>query len=111
LAFSGRRFRGATLTVASFACLFASPYGLSLLGYYRSTAFNASFSRIVTEWQRSTPSLLTAAFYVLAFVGMWLVGRHGGRVTRYEKIALLLTVIGGMLALRNMVWFCYLALI
>jgi hypothetical protein len=105
------RLRGATLGIGAIVCLFASPYGLSLLGYYRSTAFNASFSRIVTEWQRSTPSLLTAAFYVLAFVGMWLVGRHGGRITRYEKVALLVTVIGGMLALRNMVWFCYLALI
>jgi len=111
LFFERRRLRGATMTLGAIVCLFASPYGLSLLGYYRSTAFNASFSRIVTEWQRSTPSLLTASFYVLAFVGMWLVGRHGGRVTRYEKIALLLTVIGGMLALRNMVWFCYLALI
>jgi len=111
LLFERRRLRGAVLTLAPVACLFASPYGLSLLGYYRDTALNPSFSRIVTEWQRSTPSLLTASFYALAFVGMWLVGRHGGRITRYEKLALLLTLIAGMLALRNMVWFCYLALI
>jgi hypothetical protein len=106
-----RTLRGFVLTLAPLACLFASPYGLSLAGYYRSTAFNPSFSRIVTEWQRATPSLLTASFYAFAFVGMWLVGRHGGRITRYEKLALLITLVGGMLALRNMVWFCYLALI
>jgi hypothetical protein len=111
LLFERQRLRGITLGLGAIACVLASPYGFSLLGYYRSTLFNPSFSRIVTEWQRSTPSLLTASFYALAFVGMWLVGRHGGRLTRFEKCALLLTVVAGMLALRNMVWFCYLAVI
>jgi hypothetical protein len=110
--FIGRqRVRGATLGLGAIVCLFASPYGFALFDYYRSTAFNSSFSRIVTEWQRSTPSLLTAGFYVLAFVAVWLVGRHGGRITRYEKVALLVTLVAGMLALRNMVWFAYLAVI
>ncbi len=106
-----QRFLGSLLTFAPAVCLFASPYGLSLAGYYRATILNPSFSRIVTEWQRSTPSFMTAAFYVLAFVGMWLVGRHGGRITRFEKVALLVTAVGGMLALRNMIWFCLLAVI
>ena len=104
------RTRGALLTIAPFLCLFASPYGLALVGYYRDTAFNPSFARLITEWQRSTPSLLTAWFYVLGFVAIWLLGRYRSRITTFETLALLATFVAGMLTLRNTVWFGYLAL-
>jgi hypothetical protein len=107
----GPRVRGAVLTVAPLACVFASPYGLALVGYYRDTAFNSSFSRLVTEWQRSTPSLLTAWFYILAIAAVWVVVRQRKRLTSFETLALLATFVAGVLTVRNTIWFSYLALI
>jgi hypothetical protein len=111
LVFKGARIRGLVLTFAPAACLFASPYGLALLGYYRNTAFNASFSRLVTEWHWSTPSLLTAWFYILGIAAVWLVARQRNKITTYEALALLATLVAGILTVRNTVWFSYLALI
>jgi hypothetical protein len=111
LLFRGPRLRGAVLTLAPVPCLFASPYGLALLGYYRDTAFNPSFSRLVTEWQRSTPSLLTVWFYILAFAAVWIVVRQRSRLTVFEMLALLATAVAGVLTVRNTIWFSYLALV
>ena len=111
LLFKGPRLRGVVLTLAPVACLFASPYGLALLGYYRNTAFNASFSRLVTEWHWSTPSLLTVWFYILGVTALWLVARQRHAITSYETLALLATLVAGILTVRNTVWFSYLALI
>jgi hypothetical protein len=107
----GPRVRGAVLTLGPFACLFASPYGLALVGYYHHTAFNSSFSRLVTEWHWSTPSLLTAWFYILGVTAVWLIVRQRSRLTAYETLALLATLVAGVLTVRNTVWFSYLALI
>jgi hypothetical protein len=109
--YKGPRLRGAVLLLAPVPCVIASPYGLALFGYYRNTAFNPSFSRLVTEWQPSTPSLLTAWFYILALVAVWVIGRNRKRVTTYETLALLATLVAGVLAFRNTIWFSYLALI
>jgi hypothetical protein len=103
--------RGALLTVAPCLCVFASPYGSSLVHYYSSTAFNSSFGRVVSEWQHSWPSLLTLPFYVLAAVGVWLLLRNRRAVSTFEQLALLLLFLAGVAALRNMVWFSFFALI
>jgi hypothetical protein len=102
--------RGALLTVAPCFCIFASPYGSSLFHYYGSTAFNSSFSRIVSEWQHSWPSLMTLPFYVLAAVCVWLLLRDRRTVSAFEQLALLLLFLAGVAALRNMVWFSFFAL-
>jgi len=103
--------RGALLAVAPCLCVFASPYGSSLLHYYGSTAFNSSFARVVSEWQHSWPSLLTLPFYVLAGAGAWLLLRNRRAVSTFEQLALLLLFVAGVAALRNMVWFSFFALI
>jgi hypothetical protein len=106
-----RRLRGVVLTALPVFCVFASPYGLSLLDYYGSTAFNSSFGRVVTEWGPATPSLLTLPFYALAVAGIWLLRRHRSSLTGFEQLALLMLFAGGVLAVRNMVWFSYLAVV
>jgi hypothetical protein len=90
---------------------FASPYGLALIDYYRSTLFNSGFSALVVEWGPATPSLTTAPFYLLAFAMFWLLGRYGYRLTRFEKLALLLTLLAGLHAMRNMSWFALTSLV
>jgi hypothetical protein len=103
--------RGALLTVAPCLCIFASPYGPSLLHYYGSTAFNSSFGRVVSEWQHSWPSIMTLPFYVLAAAGIWLLVKNRRAVSTFEQFALLLLFLAGVAALRNMVWFSFFALI
>jgi hypothetical protein len=103
--------RGALLAVAPCLCIFASPYGSSLFHYYSSTAFNSSFTRVVSEWQHSWPSIMTLPFYALAAAGAWLLLRNRRAVTTFEQFALLLLFVAGIAALRNMVWFSFFALI
>jgi hypothetical protein len=103
--------RGAVLAVAPCLCVFASPYGSSLFHYYGSTAFNSSFSRVVSEWQHAWPSVLTLPFYVLAAVCAWLLWRSRREATSFEQVALLLLFLAGVAAVRNMVWFSFFALV
>jgi hypothetical protein len=75
-----------------------------LPSYYKSIFFNHGLSVLVTEWSTSSPSLMTAPFYVLAFSGVALLARRWKAVPLFERLAFLLLLVAGMVALRNMVW-------
>lgn len=105
-----RRRVGLLLLGIALAAPFASPYGLELLSYYKGTLFNSGFSALVVEWGATTPSLTTAPFFVLAFGAVWLCGRDGRLLTRFEQLALLVTLVAGLHAMRNMIWFALVAL-
>ena len=104
------RLRSAGLLVASPLCLVASPYGLSLVGYYHRIAANPLMSKFIVEWRASTPSRFTAPFFLLAFLTVWVVARHGNRLTPFEQLALFLTLVSGLWAIRSIVWFALTAL-
>jgi hypothetical protein len=103
--------KGVVLTVLAPACVLCSPYGLSLVGYYRELLVDPPFGRIVDEWTAPTPEARTALFYGLAFVTVWALGRHGGRLTRFEQAVLLVTLTSAIHATRNIVWFGLAALV
>jgi hypothetical protein len=103
--------RGAALTVLPLACLFASPYGLSLGGYYASTLFNPAFGAMLNEWQPTTLSPGTAPFFALGLLAVWLAGRCRERFTAFEALALLATFAAGLLAARSVVWFALAAIV
>ena len=101
--------RSAALIAFPALALFASPYGFSLFGYYESTIANSSFSAFVPEWRPATfPA--EAPFFVLAVVALFLVGRYGRGITLFEQLTLLVTLVGGLLAVRNGPWFGFAAL-
>ena len=107
---SGSRVEGWALRVVALLfgpllCLFASPYGLSLVGYYHSLLANPVLRWFIDEWGPSTPSRTTALFYGVAFVTIWLLGRYRGRLTGFEQLTLVLTLLGGVSAVRSIVWF------
>ena len=102
--------RAAVLGVGAWLCLFVSPDAPDLPGYYRDTVANPDFGRLVTEWAPSTPRPMTAPFYVLAFATVWILARHTRRATSFEIVALVLLLIGGMLAIRSITWFAFAAL-
>lgn len=104
-------WRGAALVVLPLACLFASPYGLSLADYYASTLFNPAFGAMLNEWMPTTLAPGTAPFFALGLLAVWLAGRCRGAFTRFEALALLGTFAGGLLATRSVVWFALAAIL
>ncbi|MGZ4335286.1 MAG: hypothetical protein ACXVRJ_13585 [Gaiellaceae bacterium] len=106
----GTRRRGAILVIAAPLCLLASPYGLHLVGYYRSTLLNPAFSAFVNEWQPTRFGVLTAAFFILLVGAGWLLGRSRTAVTRFGWLALAVTGISGLAAVRNLGYFTLVAL-
>jgi hypothetical protein len=109
----GRRdaVTGAVLLMAAPICVVCSPYGLSLVGYYRDLLIDPPFRGLIVEWTAPTPQAITALFYVLAFVTVWALGRWGRVLTRFEQLALLVTLASALTATRNIVWFGLTALV
>lgn len=103
--------KGALLTAFAPLAVLCSPYGFSLVTYYRELLISPPFGRIVDEWTAPTPAPRTALFYVLAFATVWALGRRGGRLSRFELAVLLLTLGSALHATRNIVWFGLAALV
>jgi hypothetical protein len=101
----GRRGSGACLLVLPGLCALLSPYAAALPGYYAGMLFGHGFAALVTEWGATTPGLMTAPFYALGFGAVWVLARNRAQATGFEQLALLLLLVAGMLAMRNMVWF------
>ena len=102
------RVRAIVLAVAAPLCLLASPYALSLPGYYRDVLGAGAFRDVVSEWGPTTfPDQLP--FFVLALPALWLAGRKARRLSLFEHLALLCTLVAGLDAVRNMVWFAFVA--
>jgi len=113
LAFGRSRSRRRALALLGGGGLstFASPYGLSLAGYYKHMLANPLLHGFIDEWGPSTPSMRTAAFYALAFAAVWLTALHGRRLTPFSRLVLLLTMVSAVTAVRSIVWFGLAALV
>jgi hypothetical protein len=96
--------RAAILVLAPWACVLASPYALELPGYYHRTLANPTFGRIVVEW---TPSTIRnePIFYAALLLAAWLGLGRGRALGAFGRLALAFTAVGGLLAIRNIVWF------
>ena len=105
------RARSAALVGLAPVCLVVSPYGLELVGYYRQLLLNPMLHWFIDEWGASEPSQKTALFYLLAFATVWLVARHGSRLTLFERACLLVALVSGVTAIRSIVWFALTALV
>ena len=93
------------LLLAAPLLVFASPYGLSLAGYYHQMLVAPQLRTYVQEWQVSKPSLLTLAFYIAAFAATALVARGARHLTRFEVLALVILLVSALSAIRSIVWF------
>ena len=87
----------------------ASPYALKLPEYYRQVLVNPGFRDYIHEWQPTTPGFQTAPFYLLAFIAVWLVGRRGDRLSSFEKVLLVATILIGLQSMRGVIWFAFAA--
>jgi hypothetical protein len=100
--------RAASLAALPWLCTLASPYGLELPGYYHRILDNPTLSGFLAEWQ---PTTLKSQpfFFALLLVGLWLVFRQRGALGLFAQLALVAAGLGGLLALRNMIWFALVA--
>ncbi len=57
--------RPLALIAGAAAAILLTPYGLSMIGYYRSTMVSSTLRHAVTEWQPVTSAPLTAAALVV----------------------------------------------
>lgn len=108
-----RRARGdaawiaALLVVTAPLCVLASPYRWKLVAYYDLMLVDAPFADILREWQWSRPSGTTALFWLLAAVTVALtaLGRCRRRLTPFELVAVGITLVGALQAVRGVIWF------
>jgi hypothetical protein len=100
--------RAALFLLAPWACVLASPYVLSLPGYYHRTLANRSFDQLVFEW---TPSTVRnePVFFAVLLLALWLVFGYGRMLGTFARLALVLSAVGGLVAIRNIVWFALVA--
>jgi hypothetical protein len=88
------------------AALFVSPYALELPGYYRTMLIDPPFGNEIKEWQHTSPSALTAAFFALLVVAVW----RGRRLGWLDRIVLVLLGALALDAIRGLTWFALAAL-
>lgn len=104
--------RGLALALAAWPCLLVTPYGSGVLDYYRSTLVHPAFAKYVTEWQAPRfPTLWGSVFFVAAFFTAVVVARRARDFNSFELATLLVTLTGGLLAVRSVIWFVYAVLL
>lgn len=100
------RRRTVVFLVAPAVCLLATPYGTSIVSYYRKTLLNPTFGQLITEWRPVTSTLVLAVPCLgLAATVIWLLGRSGRRTPMFDQLALVVLAAGAVFAVRNITWF------
>jgi hypothetical protein len=94
--------RPVALIAGSAVAITATPYGLSIIGYYRTTMVSSTLRHAVSEWQPVTSSPLTAAaLAIVAVLAVVSFARHRARTTLWEKLAFVILAAGAVSVVRN----------
>jgi hypothetical protein len=93
------------LGALSWLCAVVTPYGTDIIPYYRLLLINPPFGKLVVEWQRTTPSGLTAVFFFLMAVTVALALWQRKRLVVFDTLVLAITLVGALQAIRGIVWF------
>ena len=104
LAWRRSPLRSTLLAAGSIAALFATPYGLSTPAYYERMLVGSPLHKYVAEWQPLQLRPTTAGLMFLTFAVVAGVARGWRRLASFERAALLLLVLGSLLAVRNGIW-------
>jgi hypothetical protein len=102
---------GLGLAASAAVCSVATPYGTDVFAYYRLMLINPPFAGAINEWDRTTPSALTATFLVLAAITVTLALWQRRRNTVHELAVLAITLGGAFQAIRGIVWFVLAAVV
>jgi hypothetical protein len=103
--------RPVALVAGAALSILITPYGLSIVSYYRSTMLGSSLRNVVTEWQPITASpVLAAVLAVVAALAVWGLWRKSSRTTPWERLSLLVLAVGSIDVQRNVLFFGLFAL-
>jgi hypothetical protein len=100
--------RTTVLVLAPWLCVLASPYGLALPGYYRSVLGNHELVHASSEWAASTLRG-QPLFFALLLGGALIAGAGRRALEGFGALALGLTAVMGLEAVRDIVWFAFTA--
>jgi hypothetical protein len=104
--------RYAGIACAALAAPFASPYGFDLLDYFRATMTNDALRGIVSEWGPTTlRGWFGPLFFVFAAVAVVAILRPEIRLRLFDSLCLVLLLVVGLDAVRNVVWLPYAAVV
>ena len=103
--------RPLALILGAAAAILVTPYGLAVVGYYRTTMASSTLRHAVSEWQPVTTVAVTAvAVFLLAAVAIWSFGRRPSATTTWEKLAVLVLAASSIAVVRNSVFLGLLAM-
>ncbi|MDQ6776737.1 MAG: hypothetical protein M3071_11105 [Actinomycetota bacterium] len=103
--------RPLALALGATLCLLATPYGLSILSYYRTMFLGGTVVHVASEWQPVVSNaMLAAPFFLVAALAVWSVARRRSRTTPWEQLALLVLAAGSFEVIRNLLFFGLMAL-
>lgn len=95
----------AGLAVGAPLCLLATPYGLSVVSYYRATLFNHDLYRLIGEWRSVTSDTAPAiVFFLIVAAAVVSLIRDRSASTPWDRCALLALAVGALVAVRNLPW-------
>jgi hypothetical protein len=92
-------------------CVLASPYAVRLPAYYHLMLVDPPFAGLLREWEWSSPSGTTAFFWLLVgvAVGLLALRRCRSRLTWFEIVTLVVTLVPAIQAVRGVLWFALVA--
>jgi hypothetical protein len=98
--------RSVGLVVLAPLAMLVTPYGpADTARYYHLMLVDPPFAGRVTEWSWAAPAANTIFFYVLAAIAVVLVWLGRRRLTIFDMLVLGLTLVGGVDAIRGIMWF------
>jgi hypothetical protein len=100
-----RQMVGLVYVLVAPLCVFASPYGFSLFGYYETMTLHSPFGQHIVEWQRTTPSRGTAVFFLLGIVALVVLLTKRSSVRLFDALLIGVTFAFGLFAIRLTPWF------
>jgi hypothetical protein len=86
--------------------LLGTPYGTSIVHYYRVTLLNPEFSKLVSEWKPVTSiPLLAVPLFILIAGALYTLVRTWRRTPVFDLLVLVTLAFGAVDAARNITWF------
>ncbi len=99
-----RPARAPLLVGGSAIALGATPWGASIIGYYRGILFDPALREFVTEWQAPTLELTTSPLFLLCGLTVALLARQLRHLHPFELLAPMLLLLLALSAVRNGTW-------